>query len=236
MARTRGVAGDDLRRPNRSVAMISDDDMSEANQPADNENARSSTAITGDDVSGNRDEKSLRFISLFAKNQYAVHAYIRALVPNRVDAEDVMQDVSLTLWNKWGTFDSDTDPDTDFVRWACAVSFIEVLRYRRKSAKDKLWFNESLMELLAEDFRRNADTYSARLDALSTCLEKLGSEDRRLIEYRYRQGGSVRCLADSWGRPLSTIYKSLLRIRESLRRCIDHTIAAQNHPSQQARS
>jgi RNA polymerase sigma-70 factor, ECF subfamily len=175
---------------------------------------------------GGHDEKSYRFISLFAKNQYAVHGYIRALVPNRADAEDIMQEVSYTLWNKWHTF----DPATDFIRWACAVAFIEILRYRRKSAKDRLWFNEPLMELLAADFRRNAEMYSARLDALVSCLEKLDPQDRRLVEVRYRLGGSVRRIADDLDTPLSTVYKKLNRIRGSLRRCIDHTLATQSHP------
>jgi RNA polymerase sigma-70 factor, ECF subfamily len=172
-----------------------------------------------------RDEDSHRFISEFAKNQHTVHAYIRALVPNRSDTEDIMQNVSITLWNKWHTF----EPETDFLRWACSVAFIEVLRYRRKSAKDRLWFNEPLLELLAADFHQNANQYSAQLDVLPTCIEKLNGDDRRLIEIRYRQGGSVRSLADESGKPLSTIYKMLLRIRLALRRCIDSTIAAQSH-------
>lgn len=179
------------------------------------------------DASSHRGDDSYRFISEFAKNQHTVHAYIRALVFNRSDAEDIMQDVSFTLWNKWNTF----EPGTDFLRWACSVAFIEILRYRRKSAKDRLWFNEPLLELLAADFRQNADVHSSQLEALSSCIEKLNCEDRRLIEVRYREGGSVRGLADEYGKPQSTVYKMLLRIRQTLRRCVDSTIAAQSHAS-----
>lgn len=205
--------------------MASSDDKTRRERSPRAPNAEITRDAGGTD---NRDDKSFRFISLFAKNQYAVHGYIRALVPNRADAEDIMQEVSYTLWNKWHTF----DPETDFIRWACAVAFIEILRYRRKSAKDRLWFNEPLMELLAADFRRNADMHSARLDALVTCLEKLNPQDRRLVEVRYRQGGSVQRMADELGKPLSTIYKMLNRIRTSLRRCIDHSLATQSHPTQ----
>src|SRR5438045_1021662 len=74
------------------------------------------------------DAESFRFIGQFAKNQRTVHAYIRALVFNRSDAEDIMQEVSIALWKKRHTF----EPGTDFLRWACAVAFIEILRYRRK--------------------------------------------------------------------------------------------------------
>jgi RNA polymerase sigma-70 factor (ECF subfamily) len=174
-----------------------------------------------------RADDSYRFISEFAKNQHTVHAYIRALVFNRSDAEDIMQEVSITLWNKWHTFEL----GTDFLKWACSVAFIEILRYRRKSAKDRLWFNEPLLELLAADFREHADLHATQLDALSQCIEKLNCEDRRLVEIRYREGGSVRGLADEYGKPLSTVYKMLLRIRQTLRRCVDSTVAAQSHAS-----
>jgi RNA polymerase sigma-70 factor (ECF subfamily) len=186
----------------------------------------SADKVAGDRSPGRNDD-SYRFISEFAKNQHTVHAYIRALVFNRSDAEDIMQEVSITLWNKWHTF----EPGTDFLRWACSVAFIEILRYRRKSAKDRLWFNEPLLELLAADFRENADMHATQLEALSSCIEKLNWEDRRLIEIRYREGGSVRGLADEYGKPQSTVYKMLLRIRQTLRRCVDSTIAAQSHAS-----
>jgi RNA polymerase sigma-70 factor, ECF subfamily len=177
--------------------------------------------------SNTQDNASDRFISLFAENQHAIYAYTRTLVQNRSDAEDIMQNVSVTLWKKWHTF----DPTTNFLRWAFAVAFIEILRYRRKSAKDRLWFSEPLMELLAADFRQDAEVHSNRLDALSSCLEKLDHEDRRLIEIRYRQGGNVQTAADEFNKPLSTIYKMLLRVRQSLRTCITRSIAAQSHPS-----
>lgn len=174
-----------------------------------------------------RNSDSDRFISQFAENQHAIYAYTRTLVQNRSDAEDIMQNVSIALWKKWHTF----DPATSFLRWAFAVAFIEILRYRRKSAKDRLWFSEPLMELLSADFQQNAEVHSSRLDALSSCLEKLDREDRRLIEIRYRQGGTAQSAADEFNKPLSTIYKMLLRVRQSLRNCITSSVAAQSHPS-----
>lgn len=168
-----------------------------------------------------------RFIAQFAENQHAIYAYTRTLVQNRSDAEDIMQNVSIALWKKWHTF----DPATSFLRWAFAVAFIEILRYRRKSAKDRLWFSESLMELLSADVQQNAEVHSSRLDALSNCLEKLDLDDRRLIEIRYRQGASAQSVADEFNKPLSTIYKMLLRVRQSLRNCINRSVAAQSHPS-----
>ena len=179
------------------------------------------------DEGGYRGNDSDRFISLFTENQHAIYAYTRSLVPSRSDAEDIMQNVSITLWKKWHTF----DPATNFLRWAFAVAFIEVLRYRRKSAKDRLWFSEPLIELLDADFRQTADAHSSRLEALSVCLEKLGQENRRLIQVRYGQGGSAQSAADEFNKPLSTVYKMLLRVRQSLRNCINRTIAAQSHSS-----
>ncbi len=173
------------------------------------------------------DEDSLRFMTEFTRHQHSVHVYVRALVPNKSDADDVMQEVSLTLWSKWHTF----KPGTDFRRWACGVAYFEVLRYRRKAAKGRLWFSESLIDVLSSDYQKNSSELSARLDALSSCVGKLSDRDRQLINARYRGGVSVSELAETYRKPQSTIYKMLLRIREALRRCTDHALEAELHPS-----
>lgn len=176
---------------------------------------------------GQPSEASRDFLSEYGRHQHTIHVYVRTLVPNKSDADDVMQEVSVTLWKKWPTFDK----DSDFRRWAFGVAYIEVLRYRRKAAKDRLWFSETLIEALAEDFSSASEQHEARLDALPVCLEKLGEEDRKMVATRYRSGGSVRDIADQNGIPESTVYKRLIRIRASLRDCVSRALKAISHPT-----
>jgi RNA polymerase sigma-70 factor (ECF subfamily) len=48
----------------------------------------------------------------------AVRAYVRRLVPTRADADDVMQDVAVVLWEKYGEFRD----GGDFRSWAFGVA------------------------------------------------------------------------------------------------------------------
>src|SRR5262245_27178829 len=85
-----------------------------------------------------------RFVQLFAQHQRGIHAYICTLVPNRVDADDVMQETSLVLWRKWEEFDC----NREFIRWACGIAFNEVLKLRRRVATRRCYFNEELLAQL----------------------------------------------------------------------------------------
>ena len=44
------------------------------------------------------------FLRLFASHEPAIRAYVRRLVPLRADADDVMQDVAVVLWEKFEEF------------------------------------------------------------------------------------------------------------------------------------
>ena len=80
---------------------------------------------------GHRKPDASEFVQLFSAHQRGVHAYISALVPSATDADDLMQETSLALWEKFDEF----DPQRDFHRWACGVAYISVLRHRRRYRK-----------------------------------------------------------------------------------------------------
>jgi len=161
------------------------------------------------------------FVQLFSVHQRSIHAYISTLVPGAADADDIMQETSLALWQKFSEF----DPQRDFFRWACGVAYIAVLRYRRSAAKDKLWFNEELLELISSDLLERKDTRELRRQALSKCIKKLDSRERRFIDARYSAGSSVERVAQEFGRPANAVYRALSRIRDKLFDCITRTVS-----------
>ncbi len=166
-----------------------------------------------------------RFVQLFAQHQRSIHAYICSLVPSRVDADDVMQETSLVLWRKWGEF----DPNRDFIRWACGIAFREVLKLRRKFATSRHYFNEELLKQLSDEVVQQSDELKQRQVALVVCLDRLGTKDRELIDRRYQEKMTARRVADELGRPPSTVYKALARIREALFDCVERTLAQESH-------
>ena len=166
------------------------------------------------------------FVELLAENQVKLRTYICTLLRERGATDDVLQDVNVALWKNRGAF----DPTRDFMRWAAGVALIEVLRYRRKVATDKLLFDEALLNTLAGDYVKQLENWDRREDALNGCLQKLSSKDRSLLDARYRSGVTTAQIAQQLGRPLSTIYSSLARIRDILFRCVEISLAQDLHP------
>ena len=63
---------------------------------------------TGRSAAGHHFDKNRLFLRLFLQNQRRLYAYILTLLPNRADADDVLQETSLVMWDK---FDADGPPD-----------------------------------------------------------------------------------------------------------------------------
>ncbi len=166
------------------------------------------------------------FVELVAKSQVWLRTYLCTLVRDRTATDDVLQEVNVALWKNRKAYDS----NRDFNRWAAGVALIEVLRFRRKAATDRLLFDEALLNTLAADYVKHVEEVDSREAALTECLKKLTTKDRWLLDAHYRSDVATSQIAEQLGRPLSTVYSSLARIREALYRCIQSTIAQEAHP------
>ena len=65
----------------------------------------------------------------------------------------------------------------------------------------------------------------ARREALRFCREKLDPEDRQILDRCYAANSSVSEVARASGRPPTSVYRTLRRIRRQLGVCIDQSIA-----------
>ena len=68
------------------------------------------------------------FIRCLTKNYQKIFAYIVTFVPNRQDAEDLMQETSVQIWGKFREFDQ----SLDFYRWAVGFARNNVRQYNRR--------------------------------------------------------------------------------------------------------
>jgi RNA polymerase sigma-70 factor, ECF subfamily len=170
------------------------------------------------------DQCDEHFVEMLVKYQLRIRSYVFALIRNGNYVDDVMQNTWMTLWRKRNEYDA----GRDFLRWACGVALNEVLRFRRKLATDKLLFDESLVHTLATEYIEQIEVSDRRRLALADCIQKLTSGDRYLLEARYNTGTATAQIAEELGKPLSTIYCSLTRIRETLYRCVRNAIAKES--------
>lgn len=165
--------------------------------------------------------ESDQFIQDLTASQNSLYGYILSLLPDRAAAQDVLQEVNLTAWQKRGDFSE----GTSFVAWASKIAYFHVLSHRRKMGRDLLVFDDDVLDYLAERQVERADEVDQRAKALKRCLEKLPGGQRELVEQRYAPGGSVQDIAEAAGRNVGAISQSLYRIREALLKCVEQTMA-----------
>lgn len=166
-----------------------------------------------------------QFVQCLTANQGRLYAYILSLLPDADRAHDVLQQTNLVLWRKAGEFTA----NTRFVPWACKIAWYEVLSHRRDQRRERLRFDDGLLEQLAGENELAAaeSDDDARQLALRKCLGELPSRQRELLESRYSGTHSVQSLAKQAGRSVGSISQTLYRIRQGLLGCIEQRIAAE---------
>lgn len=167
-------------------------------------------------IEGNMPVEERNFGHLLIEFQPQIYGYIRSFISHESDAEEVFQEVASVLWRKFNHFES----GTSFLAWALSVARYEIMYFWRKRSRDLLWFDDKLLETVADDTLAVNDKSQELRAALEDCVSKLTARQKHLVRHRYQANTSVVELAKELGRPVSALYKSLMGIRGSLRLCI----------------
>ncbi len=167
--------------------------------------------------------RSKQFLRLFLQNERRLYAYILTLLPNRADADDVLQEASLVMWDK---FDERNPPD-DFAAWGCRIAYFKILDFCKKSQRNRARFSQVMLERVAETAAGQAATLQLdeRREALAGCIEKLTPSDRDLLARRFAEGATTQSTAAQVGRSVDAVYKALAKIRQALFDCVTRTLA-----------
>jgi len=168
-------------------------------------------------------QRNLRFVRLFAQHEHQVYAYIVSLLASWGDADEVMQETSVALWEM---FDEFTE-GTNFVGWACRIAYFRVLRFRDKRRRDRHEFDQEFVEKVAATAQEEAELFETRRKALGECVTTLKERDRELLQQCYSERQSIKGAAEQLARPAKGVYKALARIRQQLFDCVQRKLAAQ---------
>lgn len=161
-----------------------------------------------------------RFITAFSESQAALRGYCASSIGNLDDSRDVFQKVCLVLWKKSGVW----DPETSFFKWAFAVARFEILAYVRDRSRERLVFDDDIVLAMAGTSERLAEAQSERYDALEICLSKLKPEHRETLAEHYVKGYTLKEIAESQNRGHSAVKVMVMRLRQTLGKCIESQI------------
>ncbi len=162
------------------------------------------------------DDRYELFLQHFCVHSERLMIYIQSLLPHRADAEDVFQRTSLLLWQKFDSY----QPDRPFLPWAFGVAFYEVKNFLRSASRDRLQFNDEMMDLIAARRVERGSRGDRRGEALRRCLQRLASKDRELLAAAYGDDSLIEHAAAT-GRAVQTLYNRLTRLRRQLMQCIE---------------
>jgi len=172
-----------------------------------------------------RDQQYSQFVQMFVRAEPAVRGFVRSLLPSWADTDDVMQEVSLACWKKFDDFES-SDEANEFLRWTCMIGRYEVLRHRRKYARDRLVLSEEVVELLAADAAARLELAAAERTAVELCLQKLEPAERRLVLSVHTPGDSIAQIATEMNEKSRRLYTRLNFLRDQIAQCVRQRIAA----------
>jgi len=173
-----------------------------------------------------QDSPTDKFVSLYTACQRRLYVYVRSHVPLAADCDDVLQNVSAVLWEKFAEY----RPEEDFTRWAFGVARLEILKYRQKQAGRTTQLRLELADIVAQetlDVSEAADTLS---EMLRKCVEKLSPWNMVILRQRFDDGKSVHEIAQKLNRSDNAVYKILQSIYDSLYDCVKSSEAGRTRP------
>jgi RNA polymerase sigma-70 factor (ECF subfamily) len=169
--------------------------------------------------------RTLELLSLLGANERSLFAYVCALSPNWQDAEEIMQQVRIRIWQDFDQY----DPAKPFGAWARAIAYYLTLAYRKERSRQPEFFSERILEEVSLTYEVVADTVNDRRTALVSCLEKIGSQKRRIIEEYYLSTEPSQQLADKLSLTPNALRQLLFRIRKTLFDCVERNVQRESH-------
>src|SRR5512135_414974 len=158
-----------------------------------------------------------RFLSLFLRSEREIFRYVAVLVPNVTDAEDIVQQTAMALWEKFDAY----DPSQPFTPWACRFALNKARQWIERRQRWQALLDHGLAEELAQRRQELQPEFERRLKHLESCLGKLPSAQRSLVEAYYYERTDIKSLAQRSGRSEAATYKMLQRIRHALQVCVE---------------
>ncbi|HTL52199.1 MAG TPA: sigma-70 family RNA polymerase sigma factor [Planctomycetota bacterium] len=158
---------------------------------------------------------------LFLRHSSLLRGFILGLLPNFDAADEVLQEVFLTVTNKAADFKL----GTDFLAWARAIARMKVLEQCRKMKSPILTLGPEALEAVVATAPELDDTWELRRKALAGCMEQIAPRARELIELRYTSQLLPPEIAARLSWSVGAVHVALARARKFLRECAQRRLA-----------
>lgn len=158
------------------------------------------------------------FESLIREHRAQLHGFVLSLVPNNSDAEDLLQQVCVILWEKRDEFEI----GTNFLAWARKVARYQALNHWRKerAKPPEQEFSDHLLDVIQERSEEREREFLRHRRALQVCLAKLPPRHRKVVESHYFDGDTITEIAKQNHMKANAVSQLLFRARAALIACV----------------
>lgn len=160
-------------------------------------------------------------VRLLTLHQEDLFRFILSLHPHEEDARDVLQETSVALCRKIDQYDS----GQPFLPWAFGFAYLEVCKQRERNQRGNRLLSPEVVNCLLQERTEHQRVLHSRLSALESCMEKLPTAERELIQQRYQGKAVIDELVAQSGVSRRTLFRNLDRIRRLLFDCISQRMA-----------
>lgn len=155
------------------------------------------------------------FQRLYDETSPKLFGVIRRILNDRAEAEEVLQEVYVRVWQSAHSFDATRGRPLGWMVALARYRAIDIIR-RNASRDARLTGDEPPSEQAAA--AHGIDLADAQ--ALGLCLDALAAEQRECVTLAYCEGWSRDELAQRFDRPVGTIKSWLSRCLATLRHCL----------------
>jgi RNA polymerase sigma-70 factor (ECF subfamily) len=156
------------------------------------------------------------FLQLITEFQGRLFGFVLAMLGDVDQANEVLQETNLVLWRK----SDDFKIGSDFKAWSFRVAHFQVMAFRQRHYRDRLIFDDDLIEQIARDASKQDEMYQQRVDRLENCVAKLSERKREVLCRFYENDESLEAIAETLKRTANAVGQMLFRIRKSLIACV----------------
>jgi RNA polymerase sigma-70 factor (ECF subfamily) len=160
--------------------------------------------------------QTAEFVRLWMLHGQRIYAYLLTLASNSADADELYQDVGMTLWENFDQF----TPGTNFQAWAKKIALNKIRNFRRLRQRETVLCSPQFFDTINERLSEQTTLLDAQHKALADCYRRLPAKHQDLLDRRYQPGATPASVAGQTGRSLKAIYQALRRIHDVLFDCV----------------
>ena len=156
------------------------------------------------------------FNTLYWEYHAAVYANALKLIKDPVIAEDIVQEVFVTVWGKRHTI----DPEQDLVGWLFVISYHKTIDQLKRKLKEALTHKNISISIEDHSILVNADLKEEQLTAIEEAMDQLSPQKRKVFELCKVQGRTYKKAAEELHISKYTVKEYLSEALVSIRKYI----------------